>query len=90
MQYELQIKDWRLMSTAPKTSQWIEAILKDGATARIHWAQDLSGEAQPAFSGWFYEKVNGGMFYEIFPEPVRWRPAHGEEASKEVGDAGIS
>jgi hypothetical protein len=72
MQYEMPLSDWRLMSSAPQNATWLEAKLEDGRTAKIHWAEDLSGSDQPPFRGWFYDA--DGYFYEIFPKPVRWRP----------------
>jgi hypothetical protein len=49
---ELELNDWRGMESAPRNAQWIEV---DTGTeiVRAHFAQDLSGEEQPAFSGWF-------------------------------------
>lgn len=72
MQFELALDDWRLISSAPKNATWIRALLSDGQVARIHWAQDLSGEEQLSFRGWFYD--TGTCFYEVFPPPIRWTP----------------
>lgn len=62
---------WRGMTTAPKNSTEVEVRLKDGRVLVAHWAQDLSGEEQPPFSGWF---VYNGSYCSGIDEPVAWRP----------------
>lgn len=43
-----------------------------------HWAQDLSGEEQPPFKGWYRpvldDKGKTLMFSEIHGKPAWWRP----------------
>lgn len=77
MQYELDLRDWRAMSSAPKNAKWVE-VDNGVATIRAHFAEDLSGEDQPAFSGWFYavkdEKDRTLYFAAVHPKPKRWRP----------------
>lgn len=38
-----------------------------------HWAEDLSGEEQPPFRGWFYANGDYG-FAQISPDPEFWQP----------------
>lgn len=71
LDYDWINKPWLSMNIAPDMSWprliFIMAKLKDGSVCRCHYAQDLSGEYQPAFSGWFNDAHN-----EI--KPVAWRP----------------
>lgn len=54
---------WKPMSTAPRDATWIVARVEGAQRVlRVHFAQDLSGEEQPAFSGWFYQQ--GNSFFE--------------------------
>jgi hypothetical protein len=64
---------WQPIATAPKTSNWILARLKDGTEVQIHYACDLSGEEQPPFRGWF-KKASWNGFVEVYPDPVEWKP----------------
>ena len=61
---------WSEMAVAPKTGATIEVKLQDGTIITAHWAQDLTGEEQPPFQGWFDEYRN-----QVFP--VHWRPISG-------------
>jgi hypothetical protein len=84
MSLELDLRDWRTMESAPKNCTWVEVLLKNNEIVRAHFAQDLSGEDQPAFSGWFKECpsetwsnseqcfVPQPCFSEV--SPIRWRP----------------
>jgi hypothetical protein len=79
MQLELPLADWRLMSSAPRTSVDVEAW--NGMEIRIvHFAEDWSGSEQPPFHGWFYPilRSNGSVSYytAMYPEPKRWRPLY--------------
>jgi hypothetical protein len=65
------IRDWRPIITAPKNATWIMVRMGNGKEQCAHWAQDCSGEHQPAFSGWFIE--GGGGFVEI-DTPKDWKP----------------
>ncbi len=62
--------DWRNMATAPRDARWIEGKTERGVV-KMHFAQDLSGSDQPAFSGWFRE--GGCGFIEVWPAPYAWR-----------------
>lgn len=76
MQYELKLRDWRTMDSAPRTTEWIEAW-NGLEIKRVHFAQDLSGEEQPAYSGWFYavkDKDGKTLYFAGFHKPKRWRP----------------
>jgi hypothetical protein len=66
---------WLPMWAAAKKSQpVIHALTEDGTIHwPVHWAQDLSGEEQPPFSGWFSLSPSGS-FVEV--EKVKaWRPS---------------
>lgn len=52
-------------------------------TAVGHWAQDLSGEEQPPFSGWFYKCDYGYQQFER--EPIGWRRMTAQEMDYEDG-----
>lgn len=65
------------MHTAPQNATTILVVMEDGTQQEAHWAQDLSGEEQPPFRGWFVAsrdrsgKVYG---YSQISEPVGWKP----------------
>jgi len=40
---ELNLDDWRNMSSAPKDATWLEVKTRNGMIWAAHWAQDLSG-----------------------------------------------
>ncbi len=63
---------FRSMVGAPKNATWIEVLTEDGHIQKAHWAQDESGEYQPAFRGWFAKNGECG-FYQI-DEPIAWKP----------------
>lgn len=65
-------RDWQPIATAPRGGTWVIARVADGRTYVVHWAQDLSGEEQPPFRGWF-EQVSAHGYREI-PDPVSWCP----------------
>lgn len=77
-QLELPLRDWQRMFSAPTDCTWIEIECSDGAIVRAHFAQDLSGEEQPSYSGWFVavNDAHGKTMYfaGVFPKPKRWRP----------------
>lgn len=67
---------WLDMGSAPKDAT--EIILRipckgwPGHYSMIgHWAQDLSGEEQPPFKGWFWRHADG---FAQLPTPTGWRP----------------
>lgn len=63
---------WKPMCNAPK-GKHVQLLLKDGSVCQdAHWAQDLSGEEQPAYSGWFY-RSSETLFDQVYPDPVGWR-----------------
>lgn len=74
MQYELDINDWRKIDEAIKWDtnyRWVEVW--NGKEIKVaHFAQDLSGEEQPPFSGWFFQ-VGPHSYHGVWPEPYRWR-----------------
>lgn len=66
-------KDWQPMETAPKYGKRVQMIDEDGRVyPDAHWAQDLSGEEQPAFSGWFYQ--SGKYTCSEIRKPKGWKP----------------
>ncbi|MEQ1644894.1 MAG: hypothetical protein ABL959_15705 [Pyrinomonadaceae bacterium] len=64
---------WQPIETAPKNASWIRVILPGGQKLEAHWAQDLSGEEQPPFKGWF-RKYEGSSGFSQIAEPIGWRP----------------
>lgn len=68
----LALTGWQLITTAPKNC--VEVLLKfeNGNEHIGHFAENLSGEEQPAFSGWF-EKC-GSYFRGFSDEPILWQP----------------
>lgn len=79
---------WRDMASAPKNAT--EIILRlpckgwPGHYSMIgHWAQDLSGEEQPPFRGWFWRHADG---FAQLPEPTGWKPL--SPAATPVSEAG--
>ncbi len=67
------LNPWRSMDRAPKNATWIDVkIEKTQQVFRAHWAQDLSGECQPAFRGWFVKA--GPRANTQIPDPYAWRP----------------
>lgn len=65
---------WRTMDTAPKDGTEIIVFSpRAGTKGKLiaHWAQDLSGEEQPPFRGWYYWSGHG--FNEVC-DPVSWMP----------------
>lgn len=71
-QLEFPLLDWREMSSAPRDCTWVEIERRDGVVVKAHFAEDLSGEEQPSFSGWFVDC--GSYFGAVYPKPKRWRP----------------
>ena len=63
------------MDTAPK-GETVEVRMKNGKKRIAHFAQDLSGEEQPPFKGWFTErsKQHPEYGYVQVDDPVAWRP----------------
>lgn len=62
--------EWRPISTAERNATWIIVLLDNGDVRKAHFAEDLSGEFQPAFSGWFVEA--GKSFEQVYP--THWMP----------------
>lgn len=71
------IGNWRPIIAAPKNATILRVRMWDGKEQFAHWAEDLSGSEQPAFSGWFANRGASG-FYEI-DEPKEWRSLTEEE-----------
>lgn len=68
---------WRSMDRAPKNCEEVQLLMKDGRVVRnAHWAEDLSGEEQPPFIGWFIpvyrDDGNRLRFDQVPGEPVGW------------------
>lgn len=67
--------EWLPMRDAPQNAEEVIVLTKKGGSHRpviCHWAQDLSGEEQPAYRGWFY--WTGYQFAEVSGEMVGWLP----------------
>lgn len=70
---------WQTMDTAPKDGTEIIVFAGRAGTKGAliaHWAQNLSGEEQPAYRGWFY--WTGHDFTEVC-DPVAWMPTPAED-----------
>lgn len=65
------------MVGAPKNATWITVLMENGTTQNAHWAQDLSGEDQPMFRGWFIK--SGDHDYSPIDEPIAWKPIEKEK-----------
>lgn len=75
------VREWKPISTAPKNATVIEVRMQDGTVhTEAHWAQDLSGEDQPPFRGWFVPVKDASgktvSFREIIA-PMHWREKKG-------------
>ncbi|HYG36368.1 MAG TPA: hypothetical protein VEC99_16360 [Clostridia bacterium] len=77
---------WEPMAAAPKDATDIEVQLEDGSILVAHWAQDLSGEEQPPFIGWFTavkDSQGNRDGYREIKTPLCWRKMAGvKEATK--------
>lgn len=60
---------WCNMDSAPKDGRNIKVRDKDGNETIAHFAQDLSGEEQPPFKGFFESR--GRDFIQVIP--VEWK-----------------
>lgn len=69
------MSQWRSISEAPKGKS-VRVKLKSGKTLTAHFAQDLSGEEQPPFKGWFTErsKIHPEYGYVEIETPIAWKP----------------
>jgi hypothetical protein len=66
------MRGWQPIRTHPKKdSTWFIGLRSDGSEVRVHWAQDLSGSEQPAFSGFFRQA--GDSFVEV-NDLTHWKP----------------
>jgi hypothetical protein len=63
-------RPWQPVETAPK-GKTVEVQLRSGKLLEAHYAQDLSGEEQPPFQGWF-RHVSPSSCAGI-ETPIRWR-----------------
>jgi hypothetical protein len=81
---ELKLDDWRDMSSAPKDATWVEVKSRNGMTWAAHWAQDLSGEEQPVFSGFFV--FDGPTGYRELSHIEGWRPLNPDNAFRASGN----
>jgi hypothetical protein len=81
---ELPLDDWRDISSAPRDATWIEIRASGGMIWAAHWAQDLSGEEQPVFIGWFV--FDGPRGFRDIGQPKAWRPLNPEKAFRASGE----
>lgn len=77
---------WQPMDTAPRNATNIEVLMANGDVLVAHWAQDLSGECQPPFKGWFVKRAGGYGAYEI-DTPKKWRPLNATNAPANKRDS---
>lgn len=62
---------WDPMSNAPMSAMDVRGRDAQGKIIeRMHYAEDLSGECQPPFCGWFEQR--SGMNFPV--SPVEWQP----------------
>lgn len=68
------MRTWQGMGDAPK-GRTVEVKLASGERLYAHFAQDLSGEEQPPFSGWFKQRSKTHPEYGFvqIDEPIAWR-----------------
>lgn len=71
-------RPWQSMNTAPKNATDVEVVTPDGNQVIAHYAENLSGEEQPAFRGWFTQVGTGRGAYFREIKPSRWRPLNGQ------------
>ena len=69
---------WLSMDDAPK-GRTVRVKLKSGEILDAHFAQDLSGEEQPPFKGWFKQRSKAQPEYGFvqIDEPIGWKPLAG-------------
>lgn len=80
---------WRSMDRAPKEGypiQHVDLLMEDGSIEKnAHWAQDLSGEDQPPFRGWFVpvERDDGSVNFnrQVAGEIKAWAEIRSEPNS---------
>lgn len=68
---------FRPIETAPKNATNIEVITRQGKRMIAHWAQDLSGEDQLPFKGWFIAVKNDQgktVGFKEIDDLDGWRP----------------
>lgn len=74
-------EEWLSMTTVPKNAKWFRLQVRRGGIVEeviAHWAEDMSGEAQPAFRGFFQEARGGTGFEEVHGTPLGWLPEGAE------------
>ena len=81
---------WQDISTAEERAFDVILRVPDPTRAKGykevigHWAQDLSGEEQPPFRGWFTDAGFG--FREVYPAPTHWRRLPPAAPNSEAGN----
>jgi hypothetical protein len=75
--------NWQSMDDAPK-GRTVRVKLKSGEILVAHFAQDLSGEAQPPFKGWFKQrsKTHPEYGYVQIDDPIGWKPIEAAQKRK--------
>lgn len=70
---------WLSMDDAPK-GRTVRVKLKSGKITEAHFAQDLSGEDQPPFKGWFTLRSAAHPEYGFIQidDPISWKPMKGK------------
>ena len=77
---------WLPTDEAPK-GRTVRVKLKSGQVLEAHFAQDLSGEEQPPFQGWFKQRSAKHPEYGFvqIDDPVGWREVASREVKGEKG-----
>ncbi len=70
---DIEIDGFRPMDSAPKDASWVIVRLKDNTEVEAHFAENLSGEDQPPFSGWFRRSSDPGSMIAV-EQPMGWKP----------------
>lgn len=67
-------RPWQPMETAPK-GKTVKVKPQSGKVLEAHYAQDLSGEDQPPFKGWFTKrsKTHPEYGYVQIDTPIAWK-----------------
>jgi desulfoferrodoxin (superoxide reductase-like protein) len=61
---------WQHVTTEQHNGKWLDVMMSNGEIIRAHWAQDMSGEEQPPYRGWYREM---GSIMGPIDDPILWR-----------------
>ena len=57
---------------------WVDVVLDDGTEFEAHWSEDMSGEFQPQYAGWFIRRIETSppfmtIGFQEIQDPVGWK-----------------